>query len=175
MSNKVRDIQTKNHTSYFFDDIINTKLFDPNNIKIDEKSYKNIFIYYMGYVMIKDSKYLKINSVNPLYLIIDKVDGYFEELNGNKYLTLVHTNESKETIEEYEELWSKIRDLIRSIIKNSDEYDKKYMKTKFNSDEKLPPNKTIEISSMIIFVRAVFYENNKYHTQVFLDECLYKL
>ena len=159
MSNKVRDIQPKNHTYYFFDDIINTKLFDPNNIKIDEKSYKNIFIYYMGYVMIKDSKYLKINSINPLYLIIDKVDAYFEELNGNKYLTLVHTNESKETIEEYEELWSKIRDLIRPIIKNSDEYDKKYMKTKFNSDEKLPPNKTIEISSMIIFVRAVFFKN----------------
>ena len=78
--------------------------------------------------MIKDSKYIKINSVNPLYLIFSKVNGYFEEINGNKYLTLVPTNESKEKIKKYEELWSKIRDLIRLITKNSDDYDKKYKK-----------------------------------------------
>ena len=47
MSNKVKDISMKNHTYYFFDDIINIKKFDPNNIEIDEKSYKNILIYYI--------------------------------------------------------------------------------------------------------------------------------
>ena len=83
---------------------------------------------------IKDSKYVKINSVNPLYLIFNEVNGYLEEINGNKYLTLDPTNESKEKIKRYEELWSKIRDLIRSITKNSDDYDEKYMKIKFNSD-----------------------------------------
>ena len=69
-----------------------------NNIKIDEKSYKNIIIYHIGYVRIKDLKYVKINSVNSLYLIFSKVNGYFEETNKNKYLTLVPTNESKEII-----------------------------------------------------------------------------
>ena len=59
MSNKVKDIDIKNHTHYFFNDIINIKDFDPNNIKIDEKLFKNILIYYIGYVMIKDSKYGK--------------------------------------------------------------------------------------------------------------------
>ena len=49
------------------------------------------------------------------------------------------------------------------------------MKIKFNSDYKLPLNKTIEISTMAIVVRAVFHENNKYYLQIFLDECLYKL
>ena len=49
-------------------------------------------------MIIKDSKYLKINSVNPLYLIFNKVSENFEETNGNKYLTLVPTNESKEKI-----------------------------------------------------------------------------
>ena len=58
-------------------------------------SYKNIIIYYIGYVTIKDSKYVKINRVNPSYLIFNKVNGYFEEINKNKYLTLVPTNESK--------------------------------------------------------------------------------
>ena len=124
---------------------------------------------------IKDWKYVKIYTVNPLYLISNKVNGYFEETNGNNYLTLVPTNESKEKIKKYGEQWIKIRDLIRSITKNSDNYDEKYMKIKFNSDDKLPPNKTTEILSMTTFVRAVFHKNNKYYPQVFLDECLYKL
>ena len=85
MSNKIKDIDIKNHTYYFFDDIINIKNFDPNNIQIDEKSYKNILIYYIGYVTIKDSKHLKINSVNPLNLIFGKVNGYFEEIKKSKY------------------------------------------------------------------------------------------
>ena len=63
MSNKVKDIDIKSQTYYFFDDIIDIKFFDLNNIQIDEK-----FIYYIRYERIKDSKYVKINSVNPLYL-----------------------------------------------------------------------------------------------------------
>ena len=72
----------------------------------------------------KIKKELKTFSVNRLYLIFGKVNGYFEEMNGNKYLTLVPTNESKEKIKRYGELWSKIKDLIRSITKNSDDFDK---------------------------------------------------
>ena len=78
-------------------------------------------------------------------------------------------------MKKYEELVSKIRDLIRSITKNSSAYDEKYMKIEFNSDGKLPVNKTIVTTSTIIVVRAVFHENNNYYPQVFLDECLYKL
>ena len=98
MSNKVKDIDIKNHTYYLYNDIIIIKIFDPNNIKIDEKSYKNILIYYIGYVTIKDSKYVKIFSVNPLYLIFDKVNRYFKEINKSKYLKLVPTNQRKERI-----------------------------------------------------------------------------
>ena len=87
------------------------------------KSYTKIFLY------------IKIISVNLLYLIFSKVNGNFEEIKKNKYFTLVPTNESKEIIIKYENLWSKIRDLIRSITKNSDNYDEKYMKIKFNSND----------------------------------------
>ena len=62
-----------------------------------------------------------------------------------------------------EELWSKIRDLIRSMTENSDDYDEKYMKIKFSSDDELPLNKMIEIPSMIIVIRAVSHENSKYY------------
>ena len=88
---------------------------------------------------------------------------------------LVPNNEGKEKIKKYEELWSKIRDLIRSITKNLDDYDEKYMQIKFNSDDELPLNKMIEIPIMIIVFRAIFLENSKYYPQVVLDECFCKL
>ena len=73
MSDKFKEIDTKNHTFYFFDDMINIRNLDPNKINIDEYSYKNILIYYNGYVMVKNISYVKINSVNPLYRIIKKI------------------------------------------------------------------------------------------------------
>ena len=63
MSNKIKDIDIKNHTYYFFDDIMNMRNFDPNYIK---NSCENILNYYIGYVTIKESKYVKIDNVNPL-------------------------------------------------------------------------------------------------------------
>ena len=76
------------------------------------ESHTKIFLfYYIGYVTVKDLKFVKINSENSLYLIFSKVNGYFEEITKNKYLELVPTNGSKEKIKKYEELWSKIRDL----------------------------------------------------------------
>ena len=143
-SNNVKDINIKNRTYYFFNDIIFTEHFDPNNIEIYEKSYKNILIYYNEYVTIK--KDIKIYSVNPLYLIFGKVNGYFEEINENRYLTLFPTSESKEKIKKYKELWIKIKDLITSITKTSDDYDEKYIKIKFNLDDNLPLDK-IKIKS----------------------------
>ena len=73
---------------------------------------------------------------------------------------------AKINLKQYGELWSKITDLIRSINKNLDDYDKRYMKIKFNSDGKLPLNKTVDIPIMTIVVRVVFLENNKYYPQV---------
>ena len=62
--------------------MINIKDFDSNLLKIDKKSYKNVDIYYIGYITTKDSDYVKISSVNSLYLIIDKVDGCIEKKVG---------------------------------------------------------------------------------------------
>ena len=164
------DINIKNRTYYFFNNIINIEDFDPDNIKIDGKSYKNIFIYYIGYVTI--DKDLKIYSAKTLYLIFGEMNGYFEVINENRYLRLVPTNESKEKIKKYEEMWIKIKDLIRSRTKNLDDYDEKHMEIKFDSDDNLPLNKTIKIPIVTIVDRAVFYENNQYYPQNFFGECL---
>ena len=123
----------------------------------------------------KIKKDLKIYFVNPLYLIFYDLNGYFEEINENKYPTLVPINESKEKIKKYEELWIKIRDLIRSKSKSSDDYDEKYIKIKYDSDDNLPLNEMVEVPMVTIVVRAVFHGNIKYYPQVCLDECLHNI
>ena len=72
----IKQINIKNQTYYFFNDMINIKDFDSNLLKIDKKSQKNIDIYYIGYITINIiSDCNSINSVNPLYLFIGEVDG----------------------------------------------------------------------------------------------------
>ena len=66
--------------------MISIKDFNPNLLKIDKKWCKNIDIYYIDYITLKDSYYVKINSVNPSYLIISEADGYIKEKNGSKFL-----------------------------------------------------------------------------------------
>ena len=64
--------------------MINIENFNSDLLKIDKKSYKNIGIYHIGYITMKNSDYVKINSVNSLYIIIGEADGYVKEKNGNK-------------------------------------------------------------------------------------------
>ena len=81
---EVKQINIKNRTYYFYNDIIDLKNFDARLLKIDKKSYKNIGIYNIEYITIKkidDCEY--IYKVNPLYLLIDHANGYIEEKNGN--------------------------------------------------------------------------------------------
>ena len=111
----IKEINIKNRTYYFFDNMINIATFDPNLLKIDKKSYKNINTYYIGYITMKDSDYVKINIANLLYLIIDEVDGYFEEKNGNKYLILDSTDKNKEVLIKYTKLWDGIKNSTKKV------------------------------------------------------------
>ena len=77
---KIRQSNIKNWTYYFYDHWINLKDFDASMLKIDKKNYKEIHVYYIGYVNFKEiANCNNINSVNPLYLIIDKMIGHLEE------------------------------------------------------------------------------------------------
>ena len=165
----IKEVNIKNQTCYFFDDMINIKNFDPSSLKIDKKSYKSIDIYYIGYITVKDSDHVKINSVNSLYLIINEVDGCIEEINGNKYLALVSTDRNKEVLTNYSELWDEIKNSIEKINNKSGEYGKDFVKIKFNPDDSLPLNKTVKLHNMTIIVRYVFEDNGKYYPQVFLE------
>ena len=105
--------------------MINNKNLDSNLLKMNKKSYKNIDIYRIGQITTKDVDYINIHSVNPLYFIIDKADGYIEGSNGNKYLTLVSTNKNKDILRNYIELQDKIKDLIKTINDKPSDYDEK--------------------------------------------------
>ena len=96
-----KQINIKNRTYY---DLINLKDFDPGVLKLDKKSSKDITIYYIGYV-IKKPEY-NIHSVNPLYLLIDELDGYVEEKEGNKYLNISLTDSNNKVLKQYTEIWS---------------------------------------------------------------------
>ena len=93
----VKQINIKNRTYYFYNDMINIKKIDSNLLKIDKKSYKDIGIYNTGYITIKKIDDCEtIYSVNPLYLLVNRASGYIEEKDVNKYLILDSTDENKE-------------------------------------------------------------------------------
>ena len=85
---KVKQVQIKNRTYYFYNDIINIEEFNLGLLKIDKKLYRDIDICYIGYITVKKAVDCKnIYNVNPLYLIIGKVDGHIEEHSGNIYFS----------------------------------------------------------------------------------------
>ena len=95
----IKQIDIKNRTYYFYNDIIDLKKFDARLLKIDKKSYKNIGIYNIGYITIKRIDDCEnIYSVNPLYLLNDQANGYIEVKGVNKYLIVDSTYENKESL-----------------------------------------------------------------------------
>ena len=172
----IKEINIKNRTYYFYNDIIDIETFDSNMLKLDKKSYKDLDIYNIGYVTIKKiGDCYDVNSVNPLYLRIDNASGYIEEKESNKYLIFDSTDENKELLKRYDDVFNGLIDKIKKIDDDWLEYTKDYTKIKFNSDDNLPLNKPLKFYQMTITIRCVFSEDNKLYPQVFLDGALFSL
>ena len=176
----VKQINIKNRTYYFYNDIIDLKSFESNLLKIDKKSYKDIGIYNIRYITKK-----KIGdcgntySVNLLYLCITHASGYIEcnsveEINENKYLIFGSIDENKELLKKYNDVFNGIMGKIKEVSNDECDYEKDYMKIKFNSDDNLPLNKPLKFHNMTITIRSVFKEDGKLYLQVFLDDTLYE-
>ena len=114
-------------------------------------------------------------SVNLLYLLIDHVSGYIEEKGVNKYLVFDSTDKNKELLKKYNDVWNGIKNKIKEVSDSECDYEKDYMKIKFNSDDDLPLNKPLKFHNMTITIRSVFEEDGKLYPQVFLDDTLYEL
>ena len=139
-----KQINIKNQTYYFYNDIIDLGNFDARLLKIDKKSFKgSINIYNIGYVTKKKINNCKnINNVNPLYLGITDANGYIEGKDMNKFLVFNSTDENKELLKKYDDVFNGISNKIKEI-NNECDYKKDYLKIKFNSDDDLPLNKSL--------------------------------
>ena len=105
----------KNRTYYFYNDIIDLENFKSSLLKIDKKSYKDI-VYNIEYITIKKIDDCKnIHSVNPLYLRINHASGYIEEKGVNKYLIFDSTDENKESLKKYNDVFDGIRGKIKEV------------------------------------------------------------
>ena len=113
--------------------------------------------------------------MNPLYLIIAHANGYIEEKGVNKYLVFDSADENKELLKKSNDVFNGIRNKIKKINSDDCDYEKDYMKIKFNSDDNLPLNKPLKFHNMTITIRSVFEEDGKLYPQVFLHDTLYEL
>ena len=145
---KIKQINIKNRTYYFYNDQINLKDFDARLLKVDKKDYKKIDIYYIGYVTFKEiANCNNVNNVNPLYLMINEMIGHFEEKNENKYLVLDDIDENKEVLKKYEEVSEGVKKEIETINGGKKvEYSKDFQKIRFESVDDLPMNKPMRLS-----------------------------
>ena len=113
--------------------------------------------------------------MNPLYLLVNHASGHIAEKNGNKYLMFDSTDENKELLKKYNNVWNGIKNQIETVSSGGCDYEKDYMKIKFNSDDDLPLNKPLQFHMIIIIMRSVFEEDGKLYPQVFLGDALYGL
>ena len=102
-----------------------------------------------------------------MYLIIGEVDGYIEESNGNKYLVFPSTDGNKEVLIKYTKLRDEIKNLIKRVHDKPGEYDKDFMKIKFDSDDNLSLGRILKLHILTVIVRSVSEENGKYYPQFF--------
>ena len=173
---EVKQINIKNRTYYFYNDMIDLKNFDARLLKIDKKSYKDIGIYNIGYITIKKIDDCEnIYSVNPLYLIVNHANGYIKGKGVNKFLIFDSADENKELLKKQNDVWNGIKSKIKNVSSDECDYEKDYMKIKSNSDDDLALNKSLKSHNMTITIRSVFEEDGKLYPQGFLDDTLYEL
>ena len=101
--------------------------------------------------------------MNPLYLLVNHVGGYTEEKGANKYLISDSTDENKELLKKSNDVWKGIKNKIKEVSSGKCDYEKDYMKIKFNSDDDLPLNKPLKFHLMTITIRSVFKEDGKFY------------
>ena len=169
----IKQINIKNRTYYFYNDIINLDEFDESKIKVDKKDFNDIDIYYLGYEHKKKiSECDVINSVNPLYLRIVDMKGQFEKGKDDAWYLVISDKDDvyKKLVDIFESIKNKITEKKWDLVK----YDKHYLKIKFESNNILPGSKDVNIRMAAIIIRAIFAQDGKYYPQLFLDDGLYK-
>ena len=168
-----KEINIKNRTYYFNNDIINLDEFDESKIKVDKKDVNDIDIYYLGYEYKKKiTEYNIIKSLNPLHLRIVDIKRQFEKGKDDAWYLVISDKDDfyKKLVDIFESIKNKITEKTWDAL----EYDKDYMKIKFESNNIFPTDKSVNTHVVTIIIRAIFAKDGKYYPQLFLDDGLYK-
>ena len=190
----IKSLDIKNRSYYFWDNHIYIEDFDPKNLKLDKKeSLLNIDIYYIGYVTKK--RIYNFNSINPLYLVIQTVEGYVEKMVGHNGRNLVITtvnddyedisltpidsvfskniaipsvDKNKKVLNKLNQVWDDIENKINASLENRN-------KIRFDSDVALPLNTPIKFYALTIIARCVIMKDGKFYPEVYLDDALFEV
>ena len=167
----IKSLEIKTETNYNWDDIVYINDFNVNSLEIIKRESRiGANIYYIGYVLEPNYDY---NTINTLYLVINRLIGYIEEIEGSsdKYLVVAKIIRNKNIISYFNMIWRLIQNKITSDIFSNKIKD--YDKFRFNSDIDLPLDTLIEFRSLVLNVSCVIEKDNEYYPEIYLNECLY--
>ena len=166
----LESLKIKTKSNYNWDDIVYLDDFDVKLIKVVKRESRiDVDIYYIGYVLEPEDD---INSTYLLYLIVKRLLGRIEKIEGSSDRYLVVDENNKEVINVFDKLWKFIEDKI--TFGNVDNKISEYNKLRFSSDVDLPLDTLIEFRMLTIFINCVIDNDNKYYSEIYLDECLYE-
>ena len=156
-----KEINIKNRTYYFYNDIIDLDEFDVNKIKVDKKDFNDTDIYYLGYEHKKKiSECNVINSVNLIYLRIININGQFEKGKDDVWHLVIA---DKDVYKNFLDIFESIKNKITEKTWDALEYDKGYMKIKFENNNIFLIDKDVNIYTATIIIRAIFAKDGKYY------------
>ena len=167
----IESLKIKTKTNYNWDDIVYINDIDVNLLEIIKREWRiGGNIYYIGYIF---NPYYDYNTINPLYFVINCLNGYIEEIEGSsdKYLVVGKSVRNKKIIHSFDIIWGLIENKINPD--NFNDKIKDYDKLRFNSDIDIPLDTLIEFRSLVISVNCVIEKDNVYYPEIYLDECLY--
>ena len=156
----IETLKIKTQANYKWDDIIYINDFDEDSLEIIKRESKiGVNIYYIEY-----------STLRPFYLVINRLTGYIEEIEGSsdKYLGVLNSLCNKNITSVLDKIWESIEDQINPNIKIKD-----CDRFRFNSDIYLPLNTVIDFRSLVINVSCVIEKDNEYYPEIYLDECSY--
>ena len=168
-----KQLNIKNRTYYFDNDLINALNFNPINLKLDKKTWKDIDIYSIVYVDKNKPEDWSVKSVNLLYLIINKVFCSVEKENGVKYLK-IEKNHSEPVLNHWNQVFDSIRYHIKKLSNEDYNFNDGFNKIKFISDDSLKLDKLIYFPTLTVGIRCVFKKGDLFYPQVYLDDALYQ-
>ena len=168
-----KEINIKNRNYYYYNDIIDLDEIDKSKIKVDKKDFNDIDIYYLGYEYKKKiTECNVIRSVNPLYLRIVDIKGQFKKGKDDAWYLVI--SDKDDAYKKLADIFESIKNEITEKTWDALEYDKDYLKIKFEINNIFPTDEDVNIPIVTIIIRAIFARDGKYYLQLSLDDDLYK-